>query len=185
MKNIQCFLIDNDPAIQFQDAIRQLGYRVTLAKPTADERTSDSKPEIPDVLAFSAPVASQPALRDLVAAYHRHPAPIVAVAPQQADGSAAAFLLRPLQNNRLDRVLQEAADCFSESERLRQENQELRQCLEDRKIIEKAKGILMKTRNIDENRAFHHLQHVARSQSIKMVDVARVILSTTLDPVDG
>ena len=52
----------------------------------------------------------------------------------------------------------------------------LRGALEDRKVIERAKGILMKKAGLNEPEAFLRLQKLARDQNQKMVEVARMIL---------
>ena len=52
----------------------------------------------------------------------------------------------------------------------------MRQALEDRKLIERAKGVLMKQAGLDEEEAFLRLQRLARDFSQKMVEVARMIL---------
>ena len=51
----------------------------------------------------------------------------------------------------------------------------MRQALEDRKIIERAKGILMRERNLDEPSSFMYLQQLARRHRQKMVEVPKSI----------
>jgi response regulator NasT len=65
-----------------------------------------------------------------------------------------------------------------EHEQLQCEIQRLRQSIEERKLIERAKGVLMRQDSIDEESAFLRLQAAARNQSVKMVDIARVVLAT-------
>ena len=66
---------------------------------------------------------------------------------------------------------------FEEFRALCKEAGELRRgALEDRKAIERAKGILMKKAGLDEPEAFLRLQKLARDQNQKMVEVARMIL---------
>ena len=57
-----------------------------------------------------------------------------------------------------------------------QETTALRQALEDRKVIERAKGILMKERQLDEQDAFRRLQKLARDENKKLAEVARMII---------
>ena len=61
-------------------------------------------------------------------------------------------------------------------EALRKETADLRQALEDRKTIERAKGVLMKKAGLDEQAAFRRLQKVASEKSRKLVDIAQMIL---------
>jgi len=51
-----------------------------------------------------------------------------------------------------------------------------RQALEDRKVIERAKGIFMKQADLDENTAFRKLQKLVRNKSKKFADVAEIIV---------
>jgi response regulator NasT len=69
-----------------------------------------------------------------------------------------------------------AARRFEEFRALRKEAGELRGALEDRKVIERAKGILMRKAGLDESAAFRRLQKPSRDQNQKMVEVARMIL---------
>ena len=53
---------------------------------------------------------------------------------------------------------------------------DLRQALEDRKQIEKAKGVLMKRAGLDEEQAFRRLQKLASDKNLKLVEAARALL---------
>jgi len=52
----------------------------------------------------------------------------------------------------------------------------LRQALEDRKVIERAKGIFMKQADLDENTVFRKLQKLVRNKSKKLANVAEIIV---------
>ena len=65
---------------------------------------------------------------------------------------------------------------FEQFQAFRREAADLRQTLEDRKVIERAKGLLMKQVGLDEAGAFRRLQTLARDSNRKMVEVARTVL---------
>ena len=65
---------------------------------------------------------------------------------------------------------------FEQFQALRREAADLRQALEDRKVIERAKGLLMKKAGLDEEEAFRRLQTLARDSNRKVVEVARMVL---------
>jgi response regulator NasT len=67
---------------------------------------------------------------------------------------------------------------FKEVANLQKEISELRNLLHDRKIIEKAKGIVMRLTSADESTAFKQLQKLARQRSRKMVDIAQGIIDS-------
>ena len=66
---------------------------------------------------------------------------------------------------------------FEEFQTLRQETTDLCQALKDRKIIERAKGILMKKEKFDEEVAFGRVEKSASSNNQKLVEVAHMIVS--------
>ena len=76
---------------------------------------------------------------------------------------------------------------FEEFLELRKETEDLRQALEDRKVIEKAKGVLMREAHLEENEAFRRLQKLASQKSLKLAVLARMILDTAevLRPPSG
>jgi response regulator NasT len=65
---------------------------------------------------------------------------------------------------------------FQQFEAVRKEAADLRQALEDRKLVERAKGVLMKKAGLDEQAAFQRLQRLASERNQKMAEIARMIL---------
>jgi response regulator NasT len=87
------------------------------------------------------------------------------------------YLVKPIKHADLESVIALAMRRFEQFEALRQEANYLRQALEDRKIIERAKGILMKKVRLDEQGAFRRLQKLASDKNLKLVEIARMILT--------
>jgi response regulator NasT len=88
---------------------------------------------------------------------------------------AFGFLVKPIREQELKAALCIAAQRFREVQSFRAEATSMRQALEDRKIIERAKGIMMHRRSLDEASAFKCLQQLARHHRQKLVDVAKSI----------
>jgi response regulator NasT len=66
---------------------------------------------------------------------------------------------------------------FEEFQAMCREASGLRQALEDRKLIERAKGIVMKRMALSEPDAFRHLQKTANDKRCKVVEIARMLLN--------
>ncbi len=66
---------------------------------------------------------------------------------------------------------------FNAFNRLRTELDQARQALEDRKVIDKAKGILMRSRNITEEEAYTLLRSTAMSENRRLADVAHGLVT--------
>ncbi len=60
---------------------------------------------------------------------------------------------------------------------MREETDNLRQALEDRKLIERAKGIIMKRAQLDEAEAFRRLQKLAHNKNLKLAKIARIVVT--------
>lgn len=79
------------------------------------------------------------------------------------------FLLKPLRPAEVAPVLDLALARF-------EDNRQLRQSLEGRKVIERAKGTLMARLGLTENEAFRRLRRAAMDSRRPMVDIARALL---------
>ena len=108
----------------------------------------------------------------LVSAYH-DPALIA-----RAEGDhVLAYLVKPIGLADLQPAIAIAMRRFGEWQALQKECTDLRQALADRKIIEQAKGLLMKLAGIDEKEAFHRLQELASEKNQKLIEAAQCILA--------
>ena len=89
-----------------------------------------------------------------------------------------SYLVKPITQGSLSAAIAIADSRFRELNDLQKEAGDLKQALEDRKLIEKAKGILMKRLNVDEPEAFGRLRRAAMSENRRLVDVAKTIVLT-------
>src|SRR5262249_34557483 len=87
-----------------------------------------------------------------------------------------AYLVKPVKPADLVATISLAMRRFEQFQQINQEAARLRQALEDRKVIERAKGIIMKRGGLDEADAFHRLQRMASDRNHKLVEVAQAIL---------
>lgn len=88
-----------------------------------------------------------------------------------------AYLVKPIVEADLKISIALAMQRFQEFQALLQETDDLRQALNDRKIIERAKGILMKRAELSEADAFRRLQDLASTKNQKMVQIANTIVT--------
>jgi response regulator NasT len=88
------------------------------------------------------------------------------------DAGVSAYVVDGLRKERVKPILDMTISRFNAFNRLRDELDRTRQALEDRKVIDKAKGILMKTRKITEEEAYALLRTTAMNESRRVADVA-------------
>ncbi len=88
-----------------------------------------------------------------------------------------AYLVKPVKQADLENAIDLATMRFEHFQAIRREAGELRQALEDRKVIERAKGAAMRRVGLDEQEAFRRLRKVSADQNRKLIEVARRVLS--------
>jgi AmiR/NasT family two-component response regulator len=89
-----------------------------------------------------------------------------------------AYLMKPITAMQLEPAIALATRRWEEFKALEQEANDLRQALADRKLIERAKGLIMKHLNLDEQEAFRRLQKLASSKNKKLIEIAEMVLTT-------
>jgi response regulator NasT len=91
---------------------------------------------------------------------------------------AVTLLPKPTPPSLLDGALRLAAARGRALAQARHEAADARQALEDRKVIERAKGILMHRAGISEQEAYRMLQRRSQDRSTPMVEIARAVISS-------
>jgi response regulator NasT len=93
------------------------------------------------------------------------------------DAGVSAYIVDGLKKERVKPILDMTISRFHAFNRLRAELEEVKGALKDRKVIEKAKGILMKNRGLDEAAAYDLLRKTAMSQGKRIGDVAQGLIN--------
>jgi two-component system, response regulator PdtaR len=88
----------------------------------------------------------------------------------------SAYLTKPVDTRELEAALGLATARHAEFEALEAEVDQARQALEDRKMVERAKGLLMSALDLSEHDAFRRLQLTARERNLRLADVASRIV---------
>jgi response regulator NasT len=104
------------------------------------------------------------------------------VVEQARDAGALAFLVKPFQKSDLIPAIEVAMGRFRELRSLTGEIDALGEQLESRKVIDRAKGVLMDELSLSETDAFAFIQRTAMSERTRMRDVADRILDGSLRP---
>ncbi len=106
------------------------------------------------------------------------------VVEQARDAGALAFLVKPFQKSDLVLAIEVAMGRFRELRALSGEVDTLGEQLESRKVIDRAKGVLMDELGMSEQDSFSFIQRTAMSRRTRMRDVADRVLDGSLRPGD-
>ncbi|WP_188261847.1 ANTAR domain-containing response regulator [Azospirillum tabaci] len=98
-------------------------------------------------------------------------------AAQAAEAGVAAFVLDGLHPARVRPILETALARYAAFETLKRERDEARTQLADRKLIERAKGILMQQKSLTEEAAYNALRKAAMKQGRRIADIAQSVIT--------
>lgn len=93
------------------------------------------------------------------------------------DAGVSAYIVDGLKKERVKPILDMAVIRFNAYSRLQRELADARSALEERKVVERAKGILMKIRNLSEEEAFTLLRQTAMNEKKKISDIAQSVIT--------
>ena len=93
------------------------------------------------------------------------------------DAGVSAYIVGALQKERIKNILDLCISRFNCFARLRDELERARAALEERKVIDRAKGILMTAKNLTEEAAYALLRKTAMNESKKIAEVAQSVVT--------
>ena len=93
------------------------------------------------------------------------------------EAGVSAYVVDGLRKERVKAIVEMAVSRFNAFDRLQRELVEARYELASRKIIERAKGILMKSRQLPEEEAYALLRQTAMNEKRKLVDIAQSVVT--------
>ena len=185
-QSLRIAVADDEPDMRdyFQRILPRLGHQVVGSAQNGHDLVEQCRRSHPDLVITDIKMPDMDGIEAACHIYGDHPLPVILVsAYHDADLIARAeadhimgYLVKPIKQADLQPVIALAMKRFEQFQSLRQEATDLRQALEDRKIIERAKGILMKRGAMDEPEAFRRLQKLASEKNRKLVEIAQMIV---------
>jgi response regulator NasT len=138
----------------------------------------------PDVILMAVGLADMDGIRAARRIMQAHPRPVIlltshfdAVTIERAKRAGImGYLVKPLRGSELAPAIELAVAHFEEFIALRKENDNLKKTLEARKIIERAKGILMENQGLSEADAFALIKRKSMDLRKPMAEIAQAIL---------
>ncbi|NJM83587.1 MAG: ANTAR domain-containing protein [Tabrizicola sp.] len=186
MKRLSVIVVekDRDRAIMIVDGLREagdfdvriIGDDIGLARKIADQN--------PDLVLIDAGNPSRDALEELTLATAPMQRPVAmfvdgsdgALTRAAIEAGVSAYVVDGLRAERIKPVLDAAIARFHMIQKMRAELAETRRALEERKVIDRAKGILMRARGISEEEAYAMMRKAAMDQGRKLADVAQALV---------
>jgi two-component system, response regulator PdtaR len=180
-------LVADDESIRLLSLRKQLaalGHIVVAEASTGDEAVALAASTRPDlaILDIKMPVVDGIEAAERIT--QARPIPIILLTAydeaqlveRAAQANISAYLMKPVSEEDLLPAITLALARFRQFQALRQEVADLREALEARKTIERAKGILMRRLNLSEEEAFRRLQKQSQDSNRRLAQVAEAIV---------
>lgn len=176
---------DNDlVALTLEEHLSDLGFTVVGVARTGTEALAMAQRFHPDLAILDIKLPEMDGTEVAQRLYAERPLPIIMVTAftdretiRKAERAGAlGYLVKPVTAEALTPAIDIAMARFAEIKALREEVDALHESLEARKLVERAKGILMQRLNISEHDAYERLRQRAREKRVKLKDIAQTII---------
>lgn len=163
----------------------ELGHRILKYIGSDDEVAEYVESMNPDVLIFICNEIDRTALREMRSVGEKQPTPILVFTRDTNEKSidaaikagASSYVVDCDDPTRLGSLLDVAKARFEEQQYLKVELQQTKKALDERKNIEKAKGIIMKTKNLSEDQSYNAMRKLAMSRNKRISEIAEQIIT--------
>lgn len=170
---------------RLRDSLSEAGFEVLDESGLSVDLPARVQECKPDVVLIDCDSPGRDVMEQVCVVTRDLPRPIVMFTDEHDQGvmrmaiqsGVSAYIVEGIQSTRLRAILDVAMARFETDQRLRTELQERERQLNERKRIEKAKGLLMKMKNCDEAEAHTLMRRQAMSRQQKLCQVAEQIIA--------
>ncbi|MEO8882028.1 MAG: ANTAR domain-containing protein [Devosia sp.] len=175
-----------------EDGLREAGHKLVHVVQDINEVARAIETIAPDVVIFSLENPNRDRLEHFFSLSRAIERPIAmfvdrsdrATTQAAVEAGVSAYIVDGLRKDRVQSILDMAISRFNAFARLRGELEEARTELQDRKLIDQAKAILMGTRGLSEADAYQLMRKTAMNQNRRIADIAQSLVTAAalLDP---
>ena len=179
-------LVDESPdrAGALERALVAEGYEVLARLSSGDDLRARISELAPDVIIVDMQSPDRDVLEDMQHLHRERPRPVVMFVDESDSESiraavragVSAYVVNGLRSRNVRPIVEVAIARFEEFQALREELDAARVGLEQRKLVERAKGLLMQRRGVGEEEAYRMLRKAAMDRQLKIADVARHLI---------
>jgi response regulator NasT len=186
MGKLRIAIVDEKPERSdvLERALIEAGYEVVGRLSSRDDLRARIAALAPDVIIVDMQSPDRDVLEDMQRIHEEQPRPILMFVDESDSASihaavragVSAYVVDGLKSRSVRPIVEVAVARFEEFQALRSELDAARTSLADRKVIERAKGILMSRHGVSEDEAYHRLRKTAMDRNAKLADVARHVV---------
>jgi response regulator NasT len=185
MNRLNVLLIENEPNITLLEAeLKEAGF-IYLKTPYDSTFLTLVKAIAPNVIIFKLDIPTNALFADLQTLNHQSALPIIMFTRDDQAGTinlaikadVCALIVGDFEPKRLNSIIKVAIARFKHQQALKTALEEARAKLEDRKVTDQAKAILIKTQNFSEDEAYHTLRKLAMDRKITLGEMAKNVIA--------
>ncbi len=186
MKNLRILIADDESLrlMSLHAQLEKLGHRIVGEASDGGTAVQLAREFKPDLAILDIKMPEKDGIDAAQEMMKERPLPIILLtaysekdlAQRAAEAHVSAYLMKPISEDDLLPAIALAMSRFAEFQELKQEANDLREALETRKLVERAKGILMRRLNLSEEEAFNRLQRRSMNENKKMGEIAQAII---------
>lgn len=183
---LKVLLVDEEPgrAAILERALLDAGYVLVSRLSSADRLVEHVAASQPDIVIVDIDSPDRDCLENMAVLSQSNPKPVIMFSDEDNEeiiagaikAGVSAYVADGMNPDRVRPIVQVAVARFREFQALKNELQKTRDQLADRKLIDKAKGLLMKHRNFSEDEAYHAMRKLAMERNQRLVDTARNVI---------
>lgn len=186
MANIRVLIADDDPIIRLdlRQMLESLGYEVVAEGGDGQQAVNLARETKPDVCILDVKMPVMDGIEAVSIITDENIAPAILLTAysdrelvdRAKDAGVFAYLVKPFKPSDLPPSIEVARSRFEQSLALNQEVSSLQEKLESRKLVDRAKGILMDEHKINESEAYRRIQIQSMNLRKSMREVAEAII---------
>jgi response regulator NasT len=174
---------ERDTREYLQELLTRLGHDVATAD-NGRHLVEMARASHPDLVVTDVRMPDMDGLEAAREINRERPTPVIVVSgyhdaellSRAAEQPVMSYLIKPVSESHVEAAIAVAMARAEEHRRARQEANELKQTLEERKVIERAKGAVMRRLGVSEEQAFRLMRKVSSEQNRRMIEVSRNVL---------
>lgn len=140
---------------------------------------------LPDIIVLNLYTPTREILRAILDINQSYSVPVVMFAEDQdtetinqvIKAGVSAYIVNGLESKRVKSIIDIAIARFKEQQLLRDELKKTKSQLEERKLIDRAKGILIKSKGFTEDEAYHALRKLAMERNVAIGEMAKNVIA--------
>lgn len=186
-KPLRIMLVDRLPerTNTVEQALSAAGHQVVARVMAGGDLAADVAAVSPDVIIVDIDSPDRDTLEHMRTISRERPRPVVmftnddnaSTIRSAVRAGVSAYVVDGLHASRVLPVLEVAIARFEEFQAMRDELEQTKSTLAERKLVEKAKGVLMRQTRMDEEAAYKAMRKMAMDRNIKLVDLARTLIA--------